>query len=338
MATYSNSTTTMFSGGRAFYPLIAVGSDNTLELSNCVAGTKRTISVGNNSITVTIGNDGRAVVSLMPFIRNDVKARDVQGLPFIRSWRGQLAVNISDADASTIATTINIYYIFGFCRPSKEMDSDIWLTYNSADGDYNVVAVDWADHYTNGVPNDLSSFRAIANVPDDWQTPPTENDTQTFEVVQVASSQIYKGGKTYHFSLDCRIENVVMVRWIDGDGCPNCRKFTIGGEQRGANVSDTYRIPHNNHKFVNNNTYDFGRDEWAVIETQRTLTIGDDAIPQNQWAWLKGLVSSHCVEMLENGVWRRVNVTTPTMERDPRKDVFNFSITLALFADDAQQF
>lgn len=338
MATYSNGTMTMFSGGRAYYPLIAVGSDNTLELSNCVAGTKRTISVGGNSITVTIGNDGKAAVSLMPFIRNDIKTREVQGAPFTRTWRGLLAVSISDADASTIATTINIYYIFGFCRPAINADSDIWLTYNSAVGDYNVVTVDWGDHYTSGTPNNLSQFVGIANDPSEWGTTPADNDTQTFEVAQFAGNKIFVGNKTYHFALDCRTENVITVRWIDGDGCPNCRKFTVGSEQRGAAVSDAYRIPHNDYNFINNNTYDFGRDEWATIEPQRTITIGDDAIPQNQWEWLKGLVSSQCVEIFEGGIWRRVNVTTPTMERDTRKDVFNFSITLALFADDAQQF
>ena len=336
MAQYTNGTMTMISGGMVFHPLIAVGSTNTIELSNCVAGTKRTISVGGNSITVTIGSDGRAVVSLMPFIRNDIKARDVQGTPFTRSWRGLLEVSVSDADASTIATTINIYYIFGFCRPTKELDGDIWLTFNSATDDYNIVGIDWADHYTDGVPNNLSAFRAIGLT--DWENPPTEGSTLTFIVQQVAASQIFTGSKRYHFALDCRTDNIVQLRWIDGDGFPNTRKFAWGGEQRGAAVSDAYRIPHNNHAFANNNTYDFGRDEWAAIEPQRTITIGDDAIPQNQWEWLKGLIASQCVEMLEDGVWCRVNIANPTMERDPRKDVFNFSITVAAFAGDAQQF
>lgn len=338
MATYTNNTMTMFSGGRVYHPFIAVGSANTIELSNCTAGTKRTITVGGNSVTVTIGSDGRAIVSLMPFIRNDMQSRDVQGLPFIRSWRGVLSVGISDADASTVATTLTIYYIYGYFHAANVMSGDVWLTYNSADGDYNVVGVDWADHYTNGVPNDLSSFRAIANDPDDWQTPPTEGSVITFGVQQVAATQIFTGNKRYHFTLDCRTDNIVQLRWIDGDGFPNTRKFAWGGEQRGAAVSDAYRIPHNNHAFANNNTYDFGRDEWAAIEPQRTLTIGDDAIPQNQWEWLNGLIVSQCVEMLEGGVWRRVNITSPAMERDPRRGTFNFSITLAAFADDAQQF
>lgn len=338
MATYSNGTMTMIGdGGRLFHPIIAVESYCNLGFDGCASQSHRTVTVGDNSVTVTIGSDGKANVSLLPFIRNDIKSRSVQESPFTRSWRGSLSVQISSADSSAVATTITIFYIFGYFHASNAMDSDVWLTYNSAAGDYNVVGVDWGDHYTNGVPNDLGTFRGIGSDPSEWVSPPTEGSVFTFQVQQVAAGRIYNDDRNFHFALDCRDEGIVQLRWIDADGYPNTRKFALSLEQNGAAVSNTYRILHKEHAIVNN-TYDFGRDEWGDIEAQHTLTIGDDAIPQNQWAWLKGLVTSQCVEMYDGGVWRRVNISSPSMERDPRKHTFNFSITIVVFADEIQEF
>lgn len=340
MATNSNSNLVMLTNGRVFHPLIAVGSYCTLELTQCTAGTKRTITVGTNSVTVTIGTDGTAYVSLMPFIRSDIQSRNVQSNPFNTSWRGQLSVVISKADSSTADKTLTVYYIFGYFHAAMAMDADVWVTYNSATGDYNVVGVDWADHYNAyGVPTSLASFQAVASDPSTWQNPPTEGSVATLSVQQVAASQIYSGQKNYHFTLDCRTENIINVRWIDDNGFPNTRKFAWGDETRGASVSDTYRRPHIDHTFVSGTTqYDYGRDEWATIEGGRTLTIGDDAIPQNQWTWLKSLITSQCVEILEDGVWRRVNISGGSMSRDPRKATFNLSIKLVTFTDEIQQF
>ena len=46
MASYTNGNMTMLTNGRAFYPIIAVGSYCTLSLEGCTAGTKRTIACG----------------------------------------------------------------------------------------------------------------------------------------------------------------------------------------------------------------------------------------------------------------------------------------------------
>lgn len=338
MASYTNGNMTMLTNGRAFYPIIAVGSYCTLSLEGCAAGTKRTIACGGKSVTLTIGSDGKAQMSLMPFIRNDIQSRNVQNVPFITSWRGLLSVTVSVADdAETTDKTLSIYYIFGYLQPVKAMDEDVYVTFNSATDDYNILAVDLESHYTSGVPNSLSAFRDISSDPADWSHPPTENSVYQMSVLQVASSGMQTGTKNYHFALDCRTENIVQLRWIDGDGYPNTRKFAYGSDVFAATRSDAYQRPHLDHTF-NNLTYDYGRDEWATIDPQRTITIGDDAIPQNQWSWLKGLIVSQCVEMLEGGVWRRVNITTSSMERNPRKDTFNMSVTLSVYANESQKF
>ena len=338
MSTYNNSTLTNITSGFVLHPYIACGSYCNLHFQNCAVNSKRTITVGTSSVTITIGSNGTADVSLMPFMRADMQSRAVQNSPFTTSWRGQLSVVISNADADTVAATLSIYYIYGFCHAAKAMDGDIWVTFNSADGDYNILAVDLESHYTSGTPNSLSSFKDISSDPAEWSNPPAENSVYPMAVQQVAASQIYTGTKNYHFTLDCRTEDIVQLRWIDGNGYPSTRKFAWGGENVGASLSDTYRILHNDHAFINNNTYDFGKDEWATITPQRTLTVGDDSIPMNQWEWVKSLISSQCVEMFEGGVWRRVNISSPAMERDPRKGVFSVNITLTLFADSAQQF
>lgn len=338
MSTYNNSTLTNITSGFVLHPYIACGSYCNLHFQNCAVNSKRTITVGTSSVTITIASNGTADVSLMPFMRADMQSRAVQNSPFTTSWRGQLSVVISNADADTVAATLTIYYIYGFCHAAKAMDGDIWVTFNSADGDYNILAVDLESHYTSGVPNSLSAFRDISSDPADWSHPPTENSVYQMAVQQVASSQIFTATKNYHFALDCRTENMVQLRWIDGDGYPNTRKFAYGSDVFAATRSDAYQRPHLDHTFINNLTYDYGRDEWATIDPQRTITIGDDAIPQNQWSWLKGLVVSQCVEMLEGGVWRRVNITTSSMERNPRKDTFNMSVTLSVYANESQKF
>ena len=340
MATYTNSNLTMLTNGRVEYPIIAVGSYCVLQFSQCTAATKRTITVGTNSVTVTVGSDGTVNLSLMPFIRSDIQSRNVQGKPFTTSWRGELSVAVSNADANTTDKTLTIYYIFGYFHPAKDLDADVWVTYNSAVGDYNVLAVDNASHYNgSGVPTSLANFRAIDVDPSQWVTPPSEGSVETISVQQVASSQMFSNQRNYHFTLDCRTENIINVRWIDENGYPNTRKFTCNEEARGAAVADTYLKPHINHTFVSGVIpYDYGRDEWGTIEGSRTLTVGDDVIPQNQWNWIKGLITSQCVEILEDGAWRRVNVSGGAMTRDPRRATFNFSVKLVTFTDDIQIF
>lgn len=338
MAEYSNNNMAMITGGRVYYPKIAVGSFNVLQFEGCVAATKRTISVGSNSVTVTIGTDGKATVSLLPFVRNDMAARNVQNVPLTTSWRGALSVAISGADSTTTVTTLTIYYIYGYLRAAYTLDSDVWLTYNNAIGDYNVVGVDLASHYTSGVPNSLDSFRAINNDPSGWENPPTEGSAVSFEVQQVAGGKIFTGNKTYHFTLDCRDSGVVQLRWVDENGFLTTRKFAKGVEKMGASISNAYRRPHNDHILLNGNSYDFGYDEWANIEPQRTLTIGEDSIPSNQYEWVKSLITSPAIDMLRSGGWCRVNLSSPSIERETRKATFSLSLTLALWSEDIQQF
>lgn len=341
MATITNGGFSVLTGGQVMYPKIAVGSYNAISFLNCTPNTTRTIACGGNSISVTIGTDGKADVSLMPFIRNDMKARNVQEIPLTRSWRGELTVTISNADdPETIATTLTIWYIYGFFRATKTMPADVWRTYNTADGDYNVVGVDFADHYNNdGTPISLGSFQAINADPSTWVVPPTEGSTFALGVHHVSGNRIFADDMNYHFTLDCRTENVVMLRWVDENGYQTCRKFARGTEKMGASVSNAYNIPHTGHLLVNNNVYDYGRDEWASIAPQRTLTIGEDSIPANQYEWIKSLITSPAVEMLDDeGVWVRVNLSSPSVERDTRKAVFLLSVTLTLWSDDIQQF
>lgn len=333
MATYTNKdSTSLASGTLVTYPIIAVGSFCvvTLEGSSLLAGEVRNITIGTNTIKVVLDSNGKGEFSLLPFMRVDALANNIQRRPCASNqWRGQLTMTISEPDSSDVEKTIDVFYILGDCPPQKAMTTDVWRTYNVDSLDFNMVAVDWATHYTSGVPNSLVLFKANWDNASGWVSPPTTDKVVTFNVIQVCADKIYEGSLNYHFTADSRTEDVVQVRWIDADGNISSRKFTKGGESYGGGVSSSYKRPHST-KVLVLNSYDYGDDEWQNFTPQRTLTIGDDAITAGQWDWLCSLATSRSVEIYEDGIWKRCSISSNSMERDPRKAVFSFSLTLVL--------
>ena len=340
MASYNNYTTTTLANGVVLTaPIIANASYCVLQFAGTTtnAGEVRHIKVGTNSITLTLDANGKGVVSLMPFMRADMETRSVLDHPMGNTnnkWRGVLDLVVSEPNSESGEERLLIYYIFGDCPPRDDMVSEVWRTYNTATGDYNVLELDWADHYSSaGVPNSLDSFRSNLNDPALWVTPPSEaNNTVNVAAQEVDSNIITRvnsgNNKIYHFDIDCRADGVVQLRWIDSGGNENTRKFTKGVETQSGAAGDSYTRPHD-YRVINSHYY-AGRDEWANITPTRTLNVGDDAIPIEQFDWLRGLVTSQAVEMLEDNVWVRCNLGDASVERDPKKGVFAFSIQLIL--------
>ena len=326
------------SGTRLYSPKIAVASYCVLEFdgSSLQAGEVRFITVGGNTVKVVLDANGKAKLSLMPFMRADAAANNLQNNPCASTnyWRGSLSVGVSEPASYDTETTLTIYYILGDCPPRKVAVTELWRTYNMGVGaNYNVLAVDWADHYTSGVPNSLVSFRSCWDDAASWLTKPENDNDITCEVQQVNAGQIVSGNIVYHFTTDKRTENIIQVRWIDQRGDLNTRKFTLGGDNYDAAASGAYQRPHDVKSIVSN-TYYAGRDEWANITPQRTLTFGDDAIPMGQWEWLNSLASSQVVEYYADGIWKRCNITESGMERDPRKASFNVSFKISVPTDE----
>ena len=339
MATYTNnSMVTLASGTRYYYPKIAVGSYCTLtfEGSSLTAGEVRFITVGSDTVKVVTDEYGNASLSLMPFMRADAASNNLQNNPCVSTnyWRGSLTLTVSLPDDSTVESTVTIYYILGDCPPRKDIVTEYWRTYNMGmPTNYNVCAVDWANHYTSGTPNNLTAFRACWDNPSTWVTPPENDNDITVEVLQVCSSSIKTGNVTYHFTTDKRTENVIQVRWIDQRGNLNTRKFILGGEGYSAASEGAYKRPHDT-KVIVSNSYDYGRDEWVNVTPQRTLTFGDDAIVMGQWEWLNSLAASQVVEFYKDGIWHRCNIVDSAMERDPRKSTFNVSFKISVPTDE----
>lgn len=335
MANYSNSNmVSLASGTRAYYPIIAVGAYNTLifESSALRAGEVRYVSVGDITVKLVLDEYGRGELSLMPFMRADAVGNNLLNNPCASSnyWRGSFSLTISLPGDTEVEKTITVYYILGDCPPRENSIAEVWRTYNMGMAtNYNVLAVDLASHYSSGTPTSLSSFRNCWADPSSWGTPPENDDDITLDVLAVNSSQIVTGNVVYHFTTDRRTENVIQVRWIDQRGDLNTRKFTLAGERYEAAAGNAFERPHNA-KTIISNIYDYGRDRWANVTPQRTLTFGDDAIIMGQWEWLNTLAASQVVEFYADGLWHRCNMVDSAMERDPRKSSFSASFTISV--------
>lgn len=331
MAEYNNNdSTTLASGTILTHPIIAVGAYCSLYFEGTAlqAGEVRYITAGGATIKLELDRYGKGVVSLMPFMRMDAVANNMQNVPCANNyWKGALTVDISEPNSSDIEESLTIYYIMGDCPPRLTPVTDVWRTYNVDDDNYNAITIDWADHYTSGVPDSLADFRG--SWVNSLLSPPTNDNVKTYNVVQVCADKIFEGSVNFHFTTDKRTDDVVLVRWIDGDGGINCRKFVIGGEKYSGASGTAYRRPHTERVIVNS-TYDYGTDEWQSMTPQRTITIGDDCIPNGQWSWLCGLATCQTIELYDGGVWKRCNITSNDMERDPRKASFSVSFTLSV--------
>lgn len=337
-------TQTLADGVVASAPLVALAySYAILDFEGNATHANESISVECNGygIDITLDGDGKASLSLLHFIRMAVLGAVVLDNPLYcetgadfqqNNYRGYIDVTITEANALPI--TMRIHYIFGNYVPKGEEVTDLYFDY-LPDGE-TWVNVDAASHYDlNGIPvefedNWCNINEIVAEDPDGDFVLPLEvawfygGDDIRFNTIN------------YHFHYDCRVANIVKVRWLDTNGNINIRKFTKGGRSHGGAAGDSWMRPHTMKEISLG--YDRGKDQWSNITANETITLGDDAIPMTHFDWLKTLTSSAAVEVYKDGAWTRVNFGDASVECDPRKQTFSMSLTLILPTDDVQQF
>lgn len=334
----------LLSGVVASSPLVAIAYSYAVlnfEGNALHAGNKIVVEVDGHSITITLDQWGQAEVSLVPFMRNAVLASGALDNPLYcesgatfqqNNFRGYIDVVITEDGQEPITMRVN--YIFGNYAPKGEPVTDVWMDYD-ANGE-TWVNVDSATHYNaNGLPIDFEdNWCDVSQIVDEE---PSGDFVMPIDVAwYYGKDDILFSTVNYHFKYDCRGEKVLKVRWLDTNGNINTKKFAFAGRSHGATASDSWQRPHNIKEIVLG--YDRGRDEWANLTANETITIGDDALPVQQYDWLKTIASSAAVEVYWAGAWVRCNVGDTTIECDPRKATFSATISLIFPTDDVQQF
>ena len=325
-------------------PLVALAYSYallTFEGNSTHAGNNITIACGGYSITVTLDADGYGELSLLPFIRNAVLASQVLDNPLYteegaenvdNGFRGYIDITMTETNQSPMA--MRVYYIFGNYAPKGEMVTDLYFDYD-ANGETWCNVDDAANYTASGVPTAFETN--WFNINEIVESVPTGDFVMPLMVAwYYGGDDIQFNTINYHFRYDCRVDNVIKVRWLDTDGNINTRKFGISAQSHGASTSSTWQRPHAIKEIVDG--YDRGKDEWATLTPKESITIGDDCIPMTHYNWLKGLASSAIIEAYMGGVWVRCNRGDITFECDPRKAQFSASLTLTLPTDDVQQF
>lgn len=344
----ANTQTASLSGGITITaPMVALAySYAVLQFRGSSSNNGQTIAVtcNGNTINITLNHYGNADVSLVPFIRKALQSASVQNEPLAsphnvaygaNKYRGSLSVSIVGASSITMV----IYYIFGNYAMQGKTKRDIYLDYHP-DGETWCNA-DLASHYDSvGRPGaDFANNWANANFI--VGSTPTRDFDMPLDVAWFYGNYDVRFRRfTYHFRYDCRVANIMRVRWLDQNGNINVRKFVVGGRSHGGASGDAWQRPHTYKNFVAHsyNSYDRGKDQWANITANETITLGDDAIPMTHFDWLKTLTSSAAVEVFKGNAWVRVNFGDASVECDPRKQTFSMSLTLILPTDDVQQF
>jgi hypothetical protein len=290
---------------------------------------------------VTLDTNGKASLSLLPFIREAVLDNGTLDNPLYcdstaevqdNGFRGYIDVSMTEEGQN--AMVMRVYYIYGNYAPKGQMVTDLYFDYD-ANGETWVNVDDAANYTAAGVPNSFEGNWCDINKV--VESEPTGDFAMPLLVAwYYGKDDIQFANINYHFRYDCREDNVLKVRWLDTDGNINTRKFTIAAHSHGVASSGTWQRSHNVKEIVDG--YDRGNDEWNELTASESITIGDDGIPVTHYNWLKTLGSSACVEALIGDVWTRVNLGDATIECDPRKSVFTATITLVLPTDDVQQF
>ena len=337
-------TQTLADGVIASAPLVALAySYATLSFEGNATHAGKQISVvcGGYSITITLDGEGKAAMSLLPYIRMMVLGALTLDNPLYcesgadfqqNNFRGYLDVTITEDNALPI--TMRVHFIFGNYAPKGEDVTDLYFDY-LPDGE-TWVNVDAASHYnSNGVPVDFEDN--WCNINEILEDEPTGDFIVPLDVAWYYGGDNIKFSTiNYHFHYDCRVANIMKVRWLDTNGNINIRKFVTGGRSHGGASGDAWQRPHTTKEI--NLGYDRGKDQWTDITANETLTLGDDVIPMTHFDWLKTLTSSAAVEVYKGGAWVRVNFGDASVECDPRKQTFSMSLTLILPTDDVQQF
>ena len=340
----NNQSQILGSGVVATAPLVALAYSYAVlefEGNSTHAGNNIAAACNGHTITITLNTDGEASLSLVPFIREAVTLNNTLDNPLYcdssattqdNGFRGYIDVTITETSQTPM--TMRIYYIFGNYAPKGEMVTDLYFDYDP-DGETWCNVDDVVNYNASGVPTNFEENwcdinKIVESVPDgDFVMP-------LMVAWYYGKDNIQFSNINYHFRYDCRVNNMLKVRWLDANGNINTRKFTLAGRSHGASASSTWQRPHP-YKEINLG-YDRGKDEWAELTANETITIGDDCIPMTHYNWLKTLASSAVVEAYIDGAWTRCNVTNTTIECDPRKSVFTATVSLIVPTDDIQQF
>lgn len=332
------------SGVVATAPLVALAySFAVLEFdgNSTHAGDKIAVTCNGNTINVTLNADGHAEVSLLPFIRTMALDSLVLDNPLYcdsgaifqqNNFRGYIDVTITETGRTPITMRVN--YIFGNYSPRGEEVTDLYFDYFPEGETW--CNVDAASHYdANGVPVEFEDN--WCNVNEIVDAEPTGDFALPIEVAwYYGIDDIVFKVVNYHFHYDCRVDDILKVRWLDNNGNINVRKFGVSGRSHGATIGNTWQRPHT-HKEISLG-YDRGKDEWGAMTANETITIGDDCIPTTHYDWVRALASSAVVEVFIKGTWTRCNLGDVTIECDPRKATFNASFSLVLPTDNVQEF
>ena len=334
----------------------------TFESNALKAGKQHVVICNGISLTVTLDAMGSAKISLLPFIRQAVLESGAMNDPLSfesvtdqtapNKMRGQLTIQILKEGLTTVGNndenvdqTISPFFIFGDYSPMTPK-FEFWRTYDSDNStpmnydDDDIYSYNAGDMSQSGIPTNLTKFQNNWKLAIDVKgTAVTGDFTMTRTVCTYsADTEIFRD-VTWHFAYDCRTENVMKVRWLDHEGNINQRKLTIGSVSNGGSIGESWNTPHDTKELVNDyDVYWHGADLWQNIMPQKTITLGDDAIPINQYEWLKELATTPVVMIKVDNIWQRCNITGSAIECDPRKSTFSISITLTAPTYEVQQF
>lgn len=334
---------TLNSGATLQVPKVALATSwAVLSITGAVAGSSYTITSAGQAVKITIGSDGKAKMSLTPFMMQAVADAMDCPLPTDSSettmenqWRGVLTLTIATGSYSN---SVDVPFIYGGANPSYQvLERFIDYTPNLL-GTW--VTLDLAVWYNNdGTINStyLNDWKNCNFNLNRYLSPaPTGDTTEQFEVALFNRGRIVFSPMDLNLHYDCRAGDVMMVKWLDAEGGINTRQFTFAKQTEGGATASTYNRHHwTKEKQLVGDGYWCGLDKWAQRTATKQITLGDDGIPQDQFSWIVSLVQSSCVEVFaetSKGVelWQRCNLVDSNIERDPRKDVFSVTLTLEL--------
>lgn len=307
------------------------------------AGGKITVECNGNAIALTLGNDGSAQLSLLPFIRERVIGSGALANPLYctegaetqqNKMRGYIDVSITEEGQQPVS--MRVYYIFGNYAPLSTPITDLYFDFD-AEGETWVNVDDASNYASDGTPTNFANN--WCNINEIVDGTPSGDFVLPLNVAWYYNdviSMLGLGTINYHFRYDCRTTNVLKVRWLDTNGNINTRKFTIASRAHGSSTGVTWQLPHAFKSVVDG--YDRGKDQWGDMVASETITIGDECIPITHFDWVKTIASSPCIEVRKNGVWTRVNLGDANIECDPRKAHFSVTLSLVMPTDDVQQF
>ena len=312
-----------------------------LSILGASSGDTYLVTCNLQAIRLTIGTDGTAKMSLQPFIQQAVKnALDVPlptdgSLPTAENkWRGILELNVSNNGNEWTAF---VPFIYGGANPSYQV-TERWLEYID-NGTYlgTWVTLDLAVWYNNDGTLNTSYLNDWQNCNfnlNEWlQTPPTADSVEQVEVAMFNRGRIVFAPMNLNLHYDCRDKDVRLVKWLDAEGRINTRLFTFASESEGGATGTTYNRHHwAKEKVMEGDAYWCGTDKWASRTATKQITLGDENIPQEQFSWIASLVQSACIEIYTESsegvmLWQRCNITDSNIERDPRKEKFNVTMT-----------